>query len=57
MDMARDMKPDVDEMYNLARRIEVLVEMTLSLQERRRSGEISHIEYMNGLDMVERLSR
>ena len=56
MNIQMDDKPEHEEMYNLGDRISILTEMLISLQSRRNDGEISHAMYMNGLDMIERLS-
>ena len=56
MNCQMDDKPDHEEMYNLGDRISILTEMLIDLQARKNDGEISHAMYMNGLDMIERLS-
>ena len=55
MNIMEDLKPEQD-VFNLGDRISILTEMLIDLQARKNDGEISHAMYMNGLDMIERLS-
>ena len=61
MDMQADIRPDekhdLEEMNSVATRINILTEMLISLQARRRNGEITHSEYMYALNMIERLAQ
>ena len=55
MNIMEDLKPEQD-VFNLGDRISILTEMLIDLQARKNDGEISHAMYMNGLDMIERIS-
>ena len=48
--------PDIQQLNTIAVNISTLAEMLLDLKRRRDAGEISHAVYMNGMDIIQRLS-